>query len=192
MIKNFNDKNFAELYVKKHKRLLEKLGYAYAQKLKTLGFGGGKILDAGCGSGTMCLVLSEEFPDCEVMGIDLSKPLLDYARSSVSGELSGNRVTFEEENVEKMGLEDNSFDVVLNVNMVHWVSHPISMLNEIERVLKPEGFLFVKDLRRSWLGVFEKEINKAFTYAQAKKVIGDSELREGDFSSSLLWWNFEV
>lgn len=191
--KDFNDKNFAELYIKKHKKILLKLGHYYAKKLKNLDFCDGRIIDVGCGSGTMCLILAEEFPDCEVMGVDLSIPLLDYARDSVNKELiKKGRVKFERVNVGKMSFGNNSFDVVFNVNMVHWVGDPISMLNEIERILKPEGRLFIKDLRYSWLKVFEKEINNAFTLAQAKKVIKDSELRKGSFSSSLLWWNFEA
>jgi hypothetical protein len=66
------------------------------------------------------------------------------------------------------------------------------MLNEIERILKPDGFLFIKDLRYSWLRVFENEVCNAFSLVQAKKLISDSTLREGAFSSSLLWWNFEA
>jgi len=192
MKKDFNDKSFAELYIKKHKKILEKLGYLYAQKLKRLGFSEGKILDVGCGFGAMCLVLAKEFSNCEVVGVDLSILLLDYAESNISGEFTGNRLKFKKENVEKMSFENDSFDVVFNVSMVHWVDDPVSMLNEIERILKPEGHLFIKDLRKSWLGVFEKEINNALTLGQAERMIGNSKLRKGSFSSNLLWWNFEA
>jgi ubiquinone/menaquinone biosynthesis C-methylase UbiE len=190
MKKDFNDKRFAELYIKKHKKILEKLGYYYAKKLKNLGFSEGKILDIGCGFGAMCLVLAKEIPGCQVVGIDLSIPLLNYARDNLSEGSVKNRVKFERGNVEKMSFEDDSFDVAFNINMVHWVGTPISMLNEIEGILKADGHLFVKDLRKSWLGVFEKEINNALTLSQAKKIIGDSELRKCSFSSNLLWWNF--
>jgi len=190
--KDFNDKSFAELYIKKHKKILEKLGYSYAQKLKRIGFSKGRILDVGCGFGAMCLVLAKEFLDCEVVGVDLSIPLLDYARDCIVSEVVGDRVKFERCDVKKMSFENDLFDVVFNVNMVHWVNEPLSMLNEIERILKPEGYLFIKDLRKSWLSVFEKEINNALTYAQAKEIIGNSELRNGTFSSNFLWWNFET
>jgi ubiquinone/menaquinone biosynthesis C-methylase UbiE len=189
--KDFNDKNFAELYIKKHKKILRKLGYYYAKKLKNRGFGGGRIIDVGCGFGEMSMVLAEGIPGCEVVGVDLSKPLLDYARGSIDGESVKSRVKFEVGNVEKMPFENNSFDVVFNVSMVHWVSDPISMLSEIERILKPDGNLFIKDLKYSWLRMLESEIGKAFTLAQAKSLISDSKLREGSFSESLLWWNFE-
>jgi len=192
MKKDFNDKSFAELYIKKHKKILEKLGYYYAGKLKSLGFREGRIIDVGCGFGAMCMIMAKEFSDCEEVGVDLSAPLLGYAESSISEESIGNRLKFKKENVEKMPFENDSFDVVFNVNMVHWISDSLSMLNEIERILRPEGYLFIKDLRKSWLGVFEKEINNSLTYAQAKEIIGNSNLRNGSFSNGFLWWNFEA
>jgi ubiquinone/menaquinone biosynthesis C-methylase UbiE len=127
-----------------------------------------------------------------VVGVDLSKPLLDYARGSIDGESVESRLRFEIGNVEKMPFEDDSFDAAFNVSMVHWVNDPVSMLNEIERILKPGALIFVRDLRYSWLRVFEGEIGNAFTLAQARNIIGDSKLREGSFFSSLLWWNFEL
>ena len=64
---------------KKHKKIIEKQGYGYAKKLASLGFEKGKILDAGCGFGSMDAVLAKEIPECEIIGIDLSEPLLEYA-----------------------------------------------------------------------------------------------------------------
>ncbi len=192
MKKNFNDKNFAELYMKKHRNLLDKLGYVYAKKLKNLGFSEGRIIDVGCGFGSLCAVVAEEIPGSEIIGVDSSVSMLGYANERLTGQSVKSRVRFQRANVEKMPFEDDSFDVVFNVNMVHWVDKPLSMLNEIQRILKPEGYLFVKDLRKSWLGIFEEEVNSALTLEQAKKLISDSELREGSFSSGLLWWNFEA
>ena len=45
--------------------------------------------------------------------------------------------------------------------MVHLVEDPVRMLDEIERVLVPNGLLFVADLRRSWAGLIEREIESA-------------------------------
>jgi ubiquinone/menaquinone biosynthesis C-methylase UbiE len=76
--------------------------------------------------------------------------------------------------------------------MVHLVEDPVQMLNEIERVLAPKGFLFIADLRRSWLGLIEKEIKSALTLGEAKELFRQSKLREGVFSSSNIWWRFET
>ena len=81
--KDFNDKNFAECYIKKHKKIIEKLGYDYVKKLASIGFEKGKILDTGCGFGAMDAVLAKEIQACEIIGIDLSEPLLEYANSRV-------------------------------------------------------------------------------------------------------------
>jgi ubiquinone/menaquinone biosynthesis C-methylase UbiE len=91
-----------------------------------------------------------------------------------------------------MPYADDSFDVVLNLNMVHLVEDPVRMLNEIERVLIPNGFLFVVDLRRSWAGLIEREIRSALTLEEAKDLFSRSKLREGVFSRSFLWWRFET
>jgi ubiquinone/menaquinone biosynthesis C-methylase UbiE len=76
--------------------------------------------------------------------------------------------------------------------MVHLVEDPTGMLNEIERVLLPEGFLYIADLRRSWLGLVKEEIRSASTPIEARKLPVSSELRQGAFSSGLLWWRFEA
>jgi hypothetical protein len=66
------------------------------------------------------------------------------------------------------------------------------MLNEIERVLIPDGFLYIADLRRSFLGLFEPEIRSGLTIAEARKMFDQSEIRRGDFTSDLVWWKFEA
>lgn len=189
---DFSNKGFANYYIKKHRRIIEKLGYGYAKKLASSGFEKGKILDAGCGFGGIDLVLVKEIPECKIIGIDLSDPLLEYANSCISNTNIESRLSFRKGDVERIPFKDDTFEVVFSVNMVHVVDKPINMLNEIERVLKPGGYLFVKDLRRSWLGIFEREVKSAFTLDEAKKLVGQSKLRKGTFSKSILWWNFEI
>ena len=75
---------------------------------------------------------------------------------------------------------------------MHLVTDPVRTLNEIERVLAPGGFVFIADLRRSWLSLVEPEIKMAFSLPEARDLFARSQLRPGDFSSSLLWWRFEA
>ncbi|UCE07675.1 MAG: class I SAM-dependent methyltransferase [bacterium] len=188
----FNDEDFAQKYAKHHQKMTEKFGYEYAQKLKSRGFQKGKMIDVGCGAGGTAVVLAKMFADCEVVGIDLSEPLLKIAEGSNQAAQLGERIKFEKADVQQIPYPDNSFDVVINLNMVHLVEDPISMLNEMERILKPDGFLFIADLRRSWLGIIEKEIKSSLTLSEASELFKQSSLREGVFSSSFLWWRFEV
>ena len=188
----FSDEDYANDYAKKHKKMAHKFGQEYSGKLTSSGFKKGKIIDVGCGFGGTAIVLAKDFPESEVFGIDLSEPLLSLANQKAQAVNLNKRLKFEMVNVERIPYGDDSFDVVLNINMVHLVEDPIQMLNEIERVLAPEGFLFIADLRRSWLGLIEKEIKSALTLGEAKELFRRSKLREGVFSSSNIWWRFET
>ena len=188
----FNDEDFAQKYARHHQKMTEKFGHEYAQKLKSRGLQKGRVIDVGCGAGGTAIVLAKMFPDCEVVGIDLSEPLLKIAEGSNQAAQLGERVKFEKADVQQIPYPDNSFDVAINLNMVHLVEDPISMLNEMERILKPGGFLFIADLKRSWLGILEKEIKSSFTLSEARELFKQSNLRDGTFSSSFLWWRFEI
>jgi ubiquinone/menaquinone biosynthesis C-methylase UbiE len=122
----------------------------------------------------------------------LSEPLLNLAKVSTRLSDLHERVRFESADVHKIPYEDSSFDVVLSVNMVHLVEDPVQMLNEMERILAPNGMVFVADLRRSWLGLIEKEIKHAFTVDEARSLFRQSTMRQGVFSSTMLWWRFET
>ena len=188
----FSDREYAEEYARKHQKMAEKFGQEYADKLSARGFQRGRIIDVGCGFGATNILLAERFFDSEIVGLDLSDPLLRLAKQSAQVADLGERVRFEKADVQRIPFEDNSFDVVLNINMVHLVEDPVRMLNEIERILAPEGHLFIADLRRSWLGLVEKEIRSALALGEARELFGQSQLRAGIFSSSLLWWRFEA
>jgi ubiquinone/menaquinone biosynthesis C-methylase UbiE len=164
----------------------------YAKKLSSRGFQRGRIIDVGCGFGATNIVLAKHFQDSEIFGIDLSDPLLRLANLSAQAANLGERVRFEKADVHQIPYENDSFDIVLSINMLHLVENHIKMLNEIERILVPNGFLFIADIKRSWVGFIDKVFKSALTLEEARSLISQSDLREGVFSSSLLWWRFET
>jgi ubiquinone/menaquinone biosynthesis C-methylase UbiE len=188
----FSDQDYAETYASQHWKMALGFGEEYAKKLAADGFQRGRILDVGCGFGATNLVLAKRFVDSQVVGIDLSEPLLRLAREAAQAAHLGERVRFEAADVQQIPYEDDSFDVVLNVYMVHLVEEPIKMLNELERVLVPGGHLFVADLRRSWLGLLEEEIRSGLTSGEARDLFRHSKVRTGKFSWGMLWWRFEA
>jgi ubiquinone/menaquinone biosynthesis C-methylase UbiE len=188
----FTEESFAQEYARKHRQMAERFGREYAAKLSARGFQAGRILDVGCGFGATHLTLAARFDGAEFVGIDLSDPLLRLARAEAEAAGVSERVRFEHADVQHIPYDDDSFDVVLNANMVHLVEDPVAMLNEIERVLAPGGTLFIADLRRSWLGWIEREIRSALTVAEARELIERSALRPGALSRDLLWWRYET
>lgn len=188
----FSDESFAADYARKHRKMAAGFGVKYGKKLQEHGFRQGRVLDVGCGFGGTNLVLAREFTESELVGIDLSDPLLALARSAAKEEGVSDRVGFQKADVQDIPFQSDSFDVVLNLNMVHLVGDPVRMMNEMERVLRPGGFLFMADLKRSFLGVLEREIRSAHSFREAGELIRASNLRRGHLASGLLWWRYEV
>jgi ubiquinone/menaquinone biosynthesis C-methylase UbiE len=184
--------DFADDYARKHRKIAEKFGHEIAEKLTRRGFQAGRILDVGCGFGTTAIVLAQALPRSEVVGIDLSEPLLELAIRSAQTAGLGGHVVFEKADVQEIPYDDDSFDVVVNQQMLHIVEDSIAMLDEMERVLRPDGMLFMADIRRSWVGLFDKVFKSALTVEEASVLVRRSKLREGVFSSDLLWWRYEA
>lgn len=188
----FSDEDYARRYADGHHKMAEGFGREYSKKLSERGLSSGRILDAGCGSGGTCITLAQSLPDVEVIGIDLSKPLLEIASHYAKQEGVEGKVKFEKCDVQQISYEDDNFDVVLNINMAHLVEKPIQMLDELERVLRPKGALYIRDLRRSFLGLIENEIKSAYSMKEVKDLFLKSRLRSGKFSSSVIYWKFEA
>ena len=184
--------DFAGDYARKHQKIGEKFGREMAKKLGLRGFTSGRILDVGCGFGATAIVLARSLPQSEVVGIDLSDPLLALADQMARDNGVGERPTFEKADVQEIPYEDNAFDALINLQMLHIVEEPIAMLDEMERVLKPNGALFMADIRRSWVGLLDRVFKTALTVEEARALVRQSTLRHGTFSHDLLWWRYEA
>lgn len=105
-----------------------------------------RLLDAGCGSGRNLLYfLTAGF---QVFGIDQSDAAIARVRA-----LAAERApqlpaeNFRVEPVEKMSFADSSFDVVISSAVLHFArdeSHWQTMVDEMWRVLRPNGIFFAR------------------------------------------------
>ena len=166
----------------------KKIGKKYVKFLSEGGFKSGKVLDSGCGSGAILMEMCRMFPKAEAIGVDLSDPLLEFARKYAEKEGLSNRVSFEKADVESLPFENDFFDVVINTNMLHIVENPVKMLNEIERVLAPKGGLIFGDIRRSWIGYLMPIFKTAYTPEEGGEVLRQSNLRPWKLKKGFFWW----
>ena len=97
-----------------------------------------RVLDVGCGSGSMSRLIARSFPDAEVVGVDLREQYLDFARARASAEGIRN-LTFRHGDVFALPFADASFDVVWTKYLLQWLKEPKSALAELKRVTKPGG-----------------------------------------------------
>jgi ubiquinone/menaquinone biosynthesis C-methylase UbiE len=94
-----------------------------------------RVLDIGCGTGEGTLFLSREFPQARVRGIDISEEMIRGARRKVGLDPEG-RIAFAVADAARLAYDDESFDLVAQLNMPPF-------FDEIARVLRPGGSVIV-------------------------------------------------
>ncbi len=103
-----------------------------------------KILDVGCGPGTITYDLSTYVPEGEIIGVEPTKELIDEALNNEKSDAVKN-VNFQVASVFELPFPDNSFDIVHAHQVIIHLQHPVEALKEMRRVLRPDGYLCFKD-----------------------------------------------
>ncbi|MGC2175964.1 MAG: methyltransferase domain-containing protein [Acidimicrobiales bacterium] len=102
------------------------------------------LLDVGCGPGTITADLATRLKEGTVIGIDLSEEVVALAREQHLAS-SGVDLSFRTGDVYSLDFADATFDVVYAHQVLQHLSRPVEALEEMRRVLKPEGLLAVRD-----------------------------------------------
>jgi len=100
-----------------------------------------KILDVGCGTGEFVFKAAASLKKAEVHGVDLSTTMIQKA----STKKRFDNVLFEEGDVEHLPYTDNTFDVITCSHSFHHYPNKEKAMQEMYRVLKPEGRLMIID-----------------------------------------------
>ena len=92
-------------------------------------------LDLACGTGDITLRLASKYPQGQIIGLDLSEPMLELARAR--GSNTG--IQFRRGDMGRTGLASASFDMVTGGYALRNAGDLPETLAEIHRVLKPGG-----------------------------------------------------
>jgi SAM-dependent methyltransferase len=97
----------------------------------------GKVLDIGCGAGSVAKAVKRERPDLQVIGSDVSRSALAAAEAEPEG------VEFRVGRAEKLPFADGEFDFVWIFDVLEHVDNPERVLREVARVLRPDGVFHI-------------------------------------------------
>lgn len=139
------------------------------------------VVDLGSGTGFFTHILSEQYQ--QVLGVDISKQMLAFAKESRS-----NDVSWLAGDAFKLPLQNNSIDLIYSNLVIQWCQPLDNVVSEILRVLKPGGiFIFstlidgtLHELKSSWAQVdddqhvinfkTEKELLTCFNTSSSKLI----------------------
>lgn len=152
---------------------------------------GQTYLDVGCGSGGATRYVAEQL-HLIATGVDIGSEEINEAQDNSGGE---SNVKFQIANAEHLPFENSSFDFIFCCKALHHIPAWQVAIQEMIRVLKPQGYLLVSDLLLPYCWTFIKDRmkgslgpfpNKSYIQAAAiqaglqqkflKKRIGDYDI----------------
>ncbi len=107
-----------------------------------------RILDLGCGTGTLTILLKSQHPETRVEAIDADPQILGMARDKAAR--TGLDITFHQVMSYALPFPDASFNHVFSSLLFHHLTRDqkIGTLAEVLRILRPGGRLHIADFGR--------------------------------------------
>ncbi|MFQ6029913.1 MAG: class I SAM-dependent methyltransferase, partial [Dehalococcoidia bacterium] len=102
------------------------------------------ILEVGSGRGGGADYLSVRLEPRTYQGVDLSSKAVRFCQERYFRP----GLRFSQGNAESLAFADQSFDVVINLESSHCYPRMPKFLEEVSRVLRPQGYLLLADFRR--------------------------------------------
>ncbi len=141
---------------------------------------GMRLIDVGCGPGTITTGLARAVAPGEVVGIDPVEAVIEQAREHAARE----RLTslrFETASAYEIPEPDASFDVAYMHQVLQHVARPVDLLRDTLRVLRPGGIVAVREVDYAtmtpWPAV--PELEQWLTLYQQVAAQNHSELNAG-------------
>jgi ubiquinone/menaquinone biosynthesis C-methylase UbiE len=118
------------------------------------------VLDAGTGPGRIPVIMAQMRPKWKFVAVDLAESMLQIAQQNLqkvnqATNQTANqqtnlqeRISFELVDVKNLPYEDGQFDLIVSNSLIHHLPEPSTFFQQLKRVLKPNGGIFIRDLLR--------------------------------------------
>lgn len=130
---------------------------------------GAKILELGCGTGSMWKHHTDLIAKCEeVVLTDFSEGMLEGAKSNLE---NNSKITFKVVDIQDIPYEDNTFDIVIANMMLYHVPDIHKGLSEVKRVLKPNGKFYCATFGENGIITYVADLLKEFNVSSEMNTV---------------------
>ena len=99
-----------------------------------------RVLDVGCGPGSITFDVAAAVPEGAVVGVDVIEKWIDQNRA-LAAERGVENVEFLHSDSQFLDLESDQFDVTYSHQALQYILDPVQALSEQKRVTKPGGWV---------------------------------------------------
>ncbi|NGZ04366.1 MAG: SAM-dependent methyltransferase [Nitrospira sp. WS238] len=141
-------------------------------------FAQGTVLDLGCGPADIPIRLARLYPDCRVIGIDASAPMIQLGERAVKAAGLAHRITLRCERHEEVA-DARIADAAISNSLLHHLPNPLLFWQKLRQLVKPGAPVLVMDLLRP-------ESPEAAQAIVDQYATGEPDILRRDFYNSLL------
>ena len=105
---------------------------------------GMRLLDVGCGPGSITVGLARRVAPGPTIGIDMSQSVIETAQSQVEGRAE--KITFEVGNIYQPRFAPASFDAVFAHQVLQHLRQPVEAIRQMRELLVPGGILGIREV----------------------------------------------
>jgi 2-polyprenyl-3-methyl-5-hydroxy-6-metoxy-1,4-benzoquinol methylase len=128
----------------------------------------GNILEIGTGKGYLAVELAKQ--GFKFTSIDISKEDQEFARLNLKYFGLEKYVNFRIENAENLSFGDKSFDIIFLVNVVHHLTNPFRVMDEVIRVVTSGGKIILSDFTKDGFDIVDKVLTSEGRRHEVSKI----------------------
>jgi len=129
------------------------------------------IVEIGSGRGGGLSYITQTFSPSTAKGVDLNKKAIEFCNKHYKQE----GLSFIQGDAQRLGLQSESCDVVLNVESSHRYPDVSAFLNEVSRILRPNGYFLFTDFRYDHeMDELKRELEKCGLSIQKERIINSN------------------
>ncbi|MBW4095035.1 MAG: class I SAM-dependent methyltransferase [Acidobacteria bacterium] len=151
------------------------MGYVHAQ---TSGSTVRRILDVGAGTGTGAIALAQQFPQAEVVALDIAEDMLREVERRAAADGVGARVSVQQVDLNGSWPALGHFELAWACASIHELADPDAAFGKLLALLNPGGMLAITEMSvttRFFAGTADSEFEERLHTALAPRIVGHND-----------------